>query len=514
MKKDLNDVKLRKFASVLQSKMSLEQKMALESCLSCKACGDACGWFQETGDQALHPYERKQFVKKVYESYAKPYSATLRSLGVLPRFDDHHLREQMDLFWQCTACGRCSMACPMGLSNRSITHLARAAYYECGMSGENKTLQSIDENTRKYKHSYGLSATQVLLRVGFMLEHQRVYVPMDVEGAECLFVCPAVGNTQFPDYGIKLPKLLNAMGVSYTMSSQVIDTGTEIEHIVDNHDLSVEMLMRLEKEAERLRVKKIIVAECGCDTRTFYADSAERLGRGLSYPVIHIDSLFLESIKSGKLPVEPVNQVFTFHDPCKMTRLSGMGDMERELLALVAPSAVEMEPHGSMNYCCNAGAGPMRLSENKALRLKVSRSKAEQIKQTGAEAVVTPCAVCMLSIEEIAEEYMLHQKEGRMSFMMFELVYAAAERALQSKGALRMMKRPAVFDGRSTHFRYYHTPQSIIESLYSAASYEKLYNWLENDSLVKRYIKDNPESESVLKAMQPRQFVRLHHTPE
>jgi len=510
MSKKVTELKVKQFATVLLSKMNFEQKLALDACLSCKSCGDACAFYQETKDEELHPFAKKEFVKQVLDSYTKPYSSALRKVGLLPSFTVNELKNKMELYWQCTSCGRCTMACPMGLSIRSVTNLARSAYNECGLTEGNEVLTDIQKNTQKHNNSIGVSSERLLARWGFMAKYSNVYIPVDVENAEYLFVMSARDGSLITDYSVKIPMLLNAMGLSYTTSSQLFDTGSDAEHVLVNHELSEEMLISLENEAKRLGVKKIIVAESGCDSRTFFVDIKERLKRAFSFPVVHIDSLFLEAIKSHKLPVEPLKTKLTYHDPCKSTRLAGLGDMERELLSYIAPEFIEMTPNKEMNLCCNAGAGVMKLLKNEKIRFKASKSKAEQIKKTNAEMCLTSCTDCMQSIEQIADDYNLHKHSGRMSYMMFEAVYDSVYEALRKKGALRDFRKPLVFENKSAHFRYYYSMHSIVESMYSSSGYEKIYDWLLNDRLVKDFIRLHPEAKRVLDSMKPKQLVEIN----
>lgn len=482
------------FVDSLKRNLTAEDIVNLEACIGCKNCGEACAWYLTTGDEKLHPTHKTDFIRKIYKRYMTLEGKIKGALGLMETPTVKDLRENMEYFWKCTACGRCTLACPQGLSTRRIVRLARAAYSDAGLSEENPTIKSIVENTRNLRHSFGLTREQVFGRVGLFLYTDGTELPVEVKGAEYLFVCPAAGNTKIPDYGIKLPKILNAAGVSYTVSPRVIDTGTEIDHIVVHHELSKQMLLEWEAEAERLGVQKVLVVECGCDVRTLYVEATETLGRPFKFPIVSVDSLMLELIKSGKLPVEKIKQKITMHDPCYVTRLAGMGEMERELLRSVAENFVEMTPNREYNYCCNAGSGPMRLPENTELRRKVSKIKAEQIKNTGAELVTTPCAVCMLSIEDTCKVYGLAPESKRMSLMMFEVVYEAMVKALEKRGELDRMRMPAELKGRDEEFFMKHSISGIMAQMMQSPDFPKLMEWLEGDEIVQRYFRDNPHA--------------------
>ncbi|WP_049762766.1 (Fe-S)-binding protein [Chloroflexus aggregans] len=494
------EAEMQLFVDSLRRNMTAEDVVNLEACMNCKMCGEACAWYLVTGDEKLHPTHKTGFLRQIYQRYLTVEGRIGGALGLVPTPTVADLKENMQYFWACTACGRCTLACPSGISIRRMVRLARAAYTDSGLSQTNPTIRSIIENTDRHRHSFGLTAAQVLGRVGLFLRSEGLEVPVNVSGAELLFVCPAAGNTKIPDYGIKLIKILNAAGVSYTISPYVIDTGTEIDHIAVHHNLSKQMLLDWEEEADRLGVKAILLVECGCDTRTLYAEATETLGRPFRYPIISVDSLMLDLIREGRLPVEKTQLKVTLHDPCYATRLSGLGDLFRELLNLVTDNFIEMTPNREHNYCCNGGAGGMRLPENTNLRRKISVLKANQIRATGADYVTSPCVVCTLSLEDTCQTYNLSPTGERMALVLFEVVYAAMEPALAKRGELDRMRVPAELRHRDHEFFVAHSIEGQIATLMQQPDFPALLEWLEKDDIVKRFSKDHPQVYDLLRS--------------
>jgi len=481
----MNEV-VQKFKSVFAENLRFGNVVALDNCLRCGSCGDACSWYHTTEDIERHPLHKKDLLRRVYHQQSTREGRFLQRLGFEKSPSDDEIIAAMDSFWKCTTCGRCSMACPMGLDNRSLFHVARRAYNECGLMQNNAALASVDKNTAQTGHSFGLCAEQVFVRLGFFLAHNQVEIPLDAPGAEYLFACPAVGSARIPDLGIQIPMLLNACGVSFTISSRIIDTATDVIHITDRHDIARAMLLNVEAEAERLGVKTLLISECGCDARTFYMESTKILGRPLRIPVQHLDSLLLDCIQSNTLPVTPALDPITFHDPCKLVRLAGMGDMERKLLERVATHVTEMTPHGAHNYCCNGGSGALRIPELQDLRRHVSILKAEQIRKTGAERVITPCTVCKLTLQDICDHYHLPVK----SQLMFELVFEAVERNL-GKGHERI-QRSTLFKNSSAEFADTHGMQAFLQRAAEAGTLQCYAQALREDPIVKRYALTHP----------------------
>jgi Fe-S oxidoreductase len=98
----------------------------------------------------------------------------------------------------------------------------------------------------------------------------------------------------------------------------------------------------------------------------------------------------------------------TYHDPCNIARSGWIVEQPREILRAFVRDFVDMAPHGQRNYCCGGGGGLVSVDEIHDFRMEVGgRVKAEQIRETGAEIVVAPCANCKKQLKELVEHYEL-----------------------------------------------------------------------------------------------------------
>lgn len=482
------ETQLKAFVDTLEKRFTAEDIIhSLEGCVSCGLCGQACAWYLATGDKNLHPKNRSDFVRKVYKRYNTLQGKILGSIRLIESPTVQDLKDNMKNYWSCTVCGRCTISCPIGVSNRRLYRIFRMAYTDAGFSEENPTLKAIINNSRVAKHSFGLSHEEVLGKPGMFMGYEDCEMPLDVYGSEYLFVCPAAGNTKIPELGIKGMKILNAAGIDYTVSAKVIDTGTEIDHVAGHHELSKQMLLDWEEEADRLGCKKVIVAECGCDIRTMYVESTEILGRPFRYPVISVDSIFEEIINNKLVPIEPIDTSVTFHDPCYVTRLSGMSDKYRKLLPKVTNNFRDMVPNLEQNYCCNGGAGGMRMPENTEMRRKASRIKAFQIESTGAEVVATPCAICYLNMKDTTEFYKQATPEKRKARMFFEIVYEAMMKGLKKAGQTDRIKIPAPLKNMDKETYKKHSISFYMENLKKKPLFKDLLKKFRDDPNVKNY---------------------------
>ena len=71
-----------------------------------------------------------------------------------------------------------------------------------------------------------------------------------------------------------------------------------------------------------------------------------------------------------------------------------------------------MTPNGRENYCCGGGGGTVSVDEIRPYRTKVAgKLKADQIRATGAQYVVAPCANCKKQLREVCEDHGLNDVE-------------------------------------------------------------------------------------------------------
>ncbi|MFH0944163.1 MAG: heterodisulfide reductase-related iron-sulfur binding cluster [Planctomycetota bacterium] len=98
----------------------------------------------------------------------------------------------------------------------------------------------------------------------------------------------------------------------------------------------------------------------------------------------------------------------TYHDPCNIARSGWVVEQPRKILRSFVKNFVEMTPCGRDNHCCGGGGGLVSIDETHDFRMNVSgKIKADQIRRTGAELVVAPCANCKKQLKELVEHYQL-----------------------------------------------------------------------------------------------------------
>jgi Fe-S oxidoreductase len=324
---------------------------------------------------------------------------------------DAHLDEMAESLYRCTACRRCRSFCPMGIDHGLLTHLGRWVLAEIGIVPKalvvatREQLEGETGNTSAIPVP-ALKDTLEFLEEEFVDNHNvAVKFPIDVEDAEYIFF-PAVS-----DYLLEPNTLMgNAAVMHLTGGSWTIGTGNYdgINYGLFYSDRMLSRIVRREaEEARRLKAKKILIGECGHASRSAKLFVPAFCGGKGAPPVVNFMEYTWKQLEAGKLPVRrgAIEERVTYHDPCNIARSGWILEQPREILKHICKDFVDMTPNRKNNYCCGGGGGTVSIDEIRAFRTGPGgRTKAGQIKDTGAQYLVAPCANCKKQLREICED--------------------------------------------------------------------------------------------------------------
>jgi Fe-S oxidoreductase len=200
----------------------------------------------------------------------------------------------------------------------------------------------------------------------------------------------------------------------------------------DNSDMAmftgdVEIMGRLKRmhfeKAQELRVKRIVMGECGHAYRSIYDVGNRWLSwRDTPVEVMHAIEFYWQMLEEGRLRVaKSYEKTVTLHDPCNIVRGRGLHEKARDIVRAFCPNFVEMHPNREHNYCCCAGGGVINCGPPyKQVRVEGNRIKAEQLKVTGAEVVIAPCHNCHSGLKDIIEAYDVGMELSFFSEIIYE----------------------------------------------------------------------------------------------
>jgi Fe-S oxidoreductase len=406
---------LEAFAAVLEY---TDYKSLLDSyCATsakCNRCAVSCPNFLATGDTRDIPCYRTNIILEIYKRYFT-MGGWLASRVNGYQLTDEVIDDLANVMYRCTACRRCTQECPMGVDHGLITRLGRYLLSLIGIVPKalqvsvREQLEGETRNTSKVPKAALLNTLEFLSEeindmIGVSLEF-----PVDQEDRDYVLFCAVSDFLMEPETLMGNAAVLYAAG---DWDRWTIGTGNYdgINYGLFYSDWHLERIIKqLLNEVSRLRAGNILIGECGHASRTAH-QFVPVFGGRQKYPVLNFMEYTLDCLRHGKIELDPsiITERVTYHDPCNIARSGWIVEQPREILRAFVPNFVEMAPHGRQNYCCGGGGGLVSVDELHDFRMNVAgRVKAEQIRQTGAEIVIAPCANCKKQLKELVEFYEL-----------------------------------------------------------------------------------------------------------
>ncbi len=403
---------LEAFAAILKHtnyRTAMEHYIRVSA--KCSRCTANCQVYLATGDIRDIPCYRSELLLSVYRRHFTVSGVLRGRIFGDPGLTDEKIQEMAQSLWDCTACRRCHFECPMGIDHGLVTHLGRYILSEIGIMPRALEVSTREQLIGKTGNTSAIPVPALVDTLEFLTEDMEeekgvnIPFPIDQEGAEYLFV-PAVS-----DFLMEAETLMGnaavfrATGDSWTIGTGYFD-GINYGLFYSDHVLE-KVVQKIRTEAERLKVKKVLIGECGHASRSAKYFYPTFCGGKNALPVINIMEYTHQMLKTGRLKLDPdvVTEKVTYHDPCNIARPGWIVEQPRELLKAFCKNYVEMTPNRRDNICCGGGGGTVSIDEIRPYRTTIGgRLKAEQIAATGAKYCVAPCANCKKQLRELMED--------------------------------------------------------------------------------------------------------------
>jgi len=389
---------------LFRGKLNSAMTYYLETCTRCGICTEACHVYASTGQVKHISVYRHEIVRRIHKKYFKARGKIWPSVGEAKELNETALEELYESAYSCTGCRRCMVYCPFGIDTQMIMSIAKLLLIGAHSEPEILTMLA-DTSIEKgksldlFKESFmeGIKKLEKDVVKKWKMEAGETAIPMDVEGADLLFVALAGAHSIIPTAAI-----FNAAGEHWTLSFfEAVNFGA----FVGDPTRTQLILDRILNEAKRLKVKEVCICECGTAFRVM-----KQLAADQPFKVSSITEVHARYIKSGRIKLDPskFNGPVTYHDPCQIARNAGVFDEPRYILEHLTNDFREMSPEPKYNWCCGGGGGLVALGEDTLdFRMKSARVKADQIKATGATTLVTACENCHTQLNSLNEHYNL-----------------------------------------------------------------------------------------------------------
>ena len=417
MKKPAKTHKVKMMEEQLAKKLNRQVVGSLVGCVHCGMCNDCCHYvLSHPDDPKMTPSYKADQVRKLFKAN-HDWTGSVFPWWVgadKAALTDDDLEELKDIaFGTCTNCRRCTINCPMGVDTATLNRIMRGLLTNVGVMPEGVRVVSKDQ--WELGNQMGVLKEDYIDTLEWMSEeleedlgHGEAEIPIDKSGSKIMYAINP-REVKYDPRTIKEAALIFwAAGEEWTMPSEGWDN-TNFGLFSGDDGLGGASAKREYDKARELGVDKIVISECGHGYRSTRHEGVNWSGDAEAFPMESSVMTMLRYIKEGKIVVDPTknSQRVTFHDSCNNARSCGFYEEPRELLRLVTTDFQEMYPNRAEGFCCTGGGGAMSMSEYTPRRLKSGEIKANQIRETGAEVVVTSCHNCVDGLGDVIKHYEL-----------------------------------------------------------------------------------------------------------
>jgi len=405
---------------VLENETGARLKAYVETCVHCGLCSEACHYYMSRDkDPMFSPAGKvKQTIWEIVKKNGK----------VSPEF----IRRAAEVaYTECNLCKRCVHYCPFGIDVAFLIMTMRRICHKLGV-----TPQYIQDTA----HSHSVTTNQMWVKEDEWIdtlfwqeeeareEIENLRIPLEKEGADIMY--SVIGPE--PKFRAQLiyqaAVIMNVAGANWTMPATPGWDNSDMAMFTGDH----EIMARIKKEhfetASRLKVKRIVMGECGHAFRSVYDMGNRSVGWKMPpIEMVHGIEFYYELFRDGKITVrEKFKKPVSFHDPCNVVRGRGLQEMGRYVTNQLCETFIEMTPNREHNYCCCAGGGVINCGPPfRDKRVISNRVKAEQlkaVKDKGVEVIIAPCHNCHGGLEDIIHHYHLDLELKFLGDIIYEVM--------------------------------------------------------------------------------------------
>jgi Fe-S oxidoreductase len=376
--------------------------LALDSCIHCGRCAEACQFYVQTGDPRYTPIHKIAPFKQAYEREMGPFGFAYKLFGLTPKISADELMQWQELLYDsCNMCGRCSLICPMGIDIADLVEQARHGMFVAGMAPPD-FLGLLAEKEQATGSPFGLTTPQLRDMLHDIGAQHGVVMHVDEAKAEIVPTISSIDLKTYPSSMAAIAKILNHMGASWTFRTDGFDADN-VALTAGDREGQRRITLGIVNAAIACGAKAIVMPECGHAFTEMRWEAANAFGKKLPFRILQITELLAEGLSDGRIRVNPAPQNATYHDACQLSRRGGATAAPRAILKSLGVDLHEMEDAGEANWCCGGGGGVALIKRAQPLRDKAFAIKQRQVEATGAEKVFTSCSGCRQTLEHGAK---------------------------------------------------------------------------------------------------------------
>ena len=372
--------------------------IALESCVHCGRCAEACQFYVQTNDPRYTPIHKIAPFRQAYEREVGPFAFIYRLFGLAPKVTAQELTNWQDLIYDsCNMCGRCSLICPMGIDIADLVEQARHGMYDAGLAPAD-FLGALAEKEHATGSPFGLTTEKLEEMLHDIGKKAGVTMHVNEPKADIVPTISSIDLKTYPGSMAAIAKILNHMGESWTFRTDGFDVDN-VSLTAGDRDGQRKTTLDIVNAAKTCGARTLLMPECGHSFTEIKWEAANTAGETLPFRVMQITELLAEGIVDGRIRVNKAPHSATYHDACQLSRRGGATAAPRIILEALGVDLHELEDAGDANWCCGGGGGVALIKRAQPLRDHAFQLKQRQVEATGTTTVYTSCSGCRQTLD-------------------------------------------------------------------------------------------------------------------
>ncbi|MGD0276677.1 MAG: (Fe-S)-binding protein [Syntrophales bacterium] len=347
-------------------------------CARCGYCRDVCPVYKVIGWESSAPRGKISIARELF------------ALKKQEQMEDEFVHRVS----QCTLCGACGEACSTDIDLRRFWMELRERISKSGRApkGYKAILANLEANRN-------ITTFNNRERLDWA---QDIDDPEQLEPRKGADICYFVGcvSSFFPqasEVALSVTEILRAAKIDFTtMGGDEWCCGFPLRASGRAND-ALQFMKHNVEVIEALGIHTILASCPSC--HHVWKETASKFLDGYNLKVFHTTEYFALLIREGKIKLGEMQARITYHDPCDLGRNHGIFQEPREIIqAIPGVEFVELKRNRMQSLCCGGGGNLQSVDAD--LAAAITAMRVQDIKESGAEIVVTACQQCeqMLSI--------------------------------------------------------------------------------------------------------------------
>lgn len=256
----------------------------------------------------------------------------------------------------CLMCGRCEMACPVGINLNTLRLNSRVRRRNIRHEGRYHYLQDVDRSSGEG-------------RVGYFAGCMTSLTPATQRSMERIFSAAGVDVWYADkDGGVCCGRPLMLSG-EIDAAKKMVDSNRALmrKHKIETLVTSCPICLKVFKEEYNLE----------------------------GVEVLHHSEYIYRLIASGAISVKGDSATYTYHDPCELGRGCGIFDAPRRVIGAVG-TLVEAAHNRRNALCCGGSLANTVIDDSQQQR--IAQRMTAELESTGCDTIVTACPLCNKTI--------------------------------------------------------------------------------------------------------------------